>query len=51
VAEGDVAEAEAAVPEEDGLRLPLAAGLAAGDDLAELGVQVGLAEAPRLVVR
>src|SRR5437773_1230709 len=38
-AERDVAEAEAAVPKEDGLVVALAPGLEAADDLAELGVQ------------
>ena len=44
VSERDVAEAEAAVPEQDGFVVAFAAGLQAGDDLAQLGVQRLLAE-------
>ena len=44
VAERDVAERQAAVPEQDGLVVALAAGLHAGDDLAELGMQRLLAQ-------
>ncbi len=42
--ERDVAEAQAAVPEQDGFVVALAARLQAGDDLAELGVQRLFAE-------
>ena len=45
-AQGDVGKGEAAVPEQDGLFVPLAARLAAGDDLAQLGVQGRFAEPP-----
>src|SRR5579871_2416999 len=39
VAQRDVGDAEAAVPEQDGLAVALAAGLLARDDPAELGVE------------
>src|SRR4051794_35032575 len=50
VPEGDVAEAEAPMPEEDSLVVRLAAGLGANDDLTELGVEVVLVEPPAIDV-
>src|SRR5258708_26115067 len=44
VAERDVAERQAAMPEQDGLGRVGAAGPEPGDDLAELGVEVGRGE-------
>ena len=44
MAECDVAQRQAAMPEQDGFVVALAAGLQAGDDLAELGMQGFLAE-------
>ena len=45
VAEGDIGDAQAAVPEQDRLGILLAPRAAAGDDLAELGTQVALMQA------
>ena len=44
VTQRDVAQREAAVPEQDGFVVALTAGLQAGDDLAQFGVQRLLAE-------
>ena len=40
VTERDIAQAQAAVPEEDGLQIRLPSAFQAGDDLSQLGVQV-----------
>ena len=44
MAEGDVAEAEASVPQQIGFPIALSAGLEAGDDLPELGMEIALAQ-------
>src|SRR5206468_6075094 len=51
VPERDVAQAQAAMPEEDSLVVRLAARFVAGDDLSELGVEVVLVEPSAVDVR
>ena len=51
VAERDVGERQPAMPEQDGLVVALAAGLQAGDDLAELGMQGRLRQLARVDMR
>src|ERR1700677_74283 len=51
VSQRDVAQAQSAMPEQDGLRFAFAARLAAGDDLTELRVQAAFGYLVQIDVR